>query len=194
MPNWCENRVYIEASPAEIEAIIAAVQNDGDKGLLHYLRPEPEHGPDTEGEMPNWWRWRVNNWGTKWEVQPEVTSHSVADGWINLVFDSAWSPPLQAFYAWEESDSESRNFNIRYIEWGMGFCGEADSRGTDETFQIPLTVAAVQEQIPIEIDEEFGISDNIAQWEADELDDSMDGDHESALASAGFGTDEDYGG
>lgn len=28
----------------------------------------------------------------------------------------------------------------------------------------------------------------------DEPDDSMDGDHESALASAGFGTDEDYGG
>lgn len=28
----------------------------------------------------------------------------------------------------------------------------------------------------------------------EEYDDSMDGDHESALASAGFGTDEDYGG
>lgn len=27
----------------------------------------------------------------------------------------------------------------------------------------------------------------------DEVDDSMDGDHESALASAGWGTDEDYG-
>ncbi len=27
-----------------------------------------------------------------------------------------------------------------------------------------------------------------------EPDDSMDGDHESALASAGWGTDEDYGG
>jgi len=27
----------------------------------------------------------------------------------------------------------------------------------------------------------------------DDYDDSMDGDHESALASAGFGTDEDYG-
>lgn len=26
-----------------------------------------------------------------------------------------------------------------------------------------------------------------------DCDDSMDGDHESALASAGFGTDEDYG-
>jgi len=28
---------------------------------------------------------------------------------------------------------------------------------------------------------------------ADEYDDSMDGDHESALASCGWGTDEDYG-
>ncbi len=27
----------------------------------------------------------------------------------------------------------------------------------------------------------------------DDYDDSMDGDHESGLASAGFGTDEDYG-
>jgi hypothetical protein len=30
-------------------------------------------------------------------------------------------------------------------------------------------------------------------WE-DEPDDSMDGDFDSAMASAGFGTDEDYGG
>ena len=29
--------------------------------------------------------------------------------------------------------------------------------------------------------------------EPESFDDSMDGDHESALASAGFGTDEDYG-
>jgi len=28
----------------------------------------------------------------------------------------------------------------------------------------------------------------------DDWDDSMDGDHESGLASAGYGTDEDYGG
>ena len=28
---------------------------------------------------------------------------------------------------------------------------------------------------------------------ADNYDDSMDGDHESGLASAGYGTDEDYG-
>jgi Fe-S oxidoreductase len=31
-------------------------------------------------------------------------------------------------------------------------------------------------------------------YEPDPLDDQMDGDHASALASAGWGTDEDYGG
>ena len=29
--------------------------------------------------------------------------------------------------------------------------------------------------------------------ESPEIDESMDGDHDSAMASAGFGTDEDYG-
>jgi hypothetical protein len=171
-----------------------AVQNDGDKGLLNYLRPEPDHGPEIEGEMPHWWNWRVANWGTKWEVSAEIVSHSVADGWINLAFDSAWAPPLEALYAWEAADSKSRSFNIRYIEWGMAFCGEADSHGINETFDIPVTLNGVQALIPVELDEEFVISDSVAQWEKEERDDSMDGDHESALASAGFGTDEDYGG
>ena len=173
MPNWCENRVYIEASPAEIEAMLAAINSDDDKGLLHYLRPEPEHGPEIEGEMPNWWNWRVNNWGTKWEVSAEVVSYSVAVGWINLAFDSAWSRPLEALYAWEEADSATRNFNIRYIEWGMMFCGEADSRGLADNYSIPMTVAAVQQEIPVELDEEFGISDNIAQWEAEEAEEAV---------------------
>lgn len=40
-------------------------------------------------------------------------------------------------------------------------------------------------------DEDF---DSDEEGEDEDFDDSMDGDHESALASAGFGTDEDYGG
>lgn len=167
MPNWCENRVYIEASPADIEAILMAVQNDGDSGLLNYLCPEPEYGPDVEGEMPNWYSWRVQHWGTKWEVSAEIVSHSVSDGWINLAFDSAWSPPLEALYYWE-SAGEGRSFNIRYIEWGMAFCGEADSNGTNESYNIPLTVAEVESIIPIDIDAEFGIADIVAQWEDEE--------------------------
>lgn len=35
-------------------------------------------------------------------------------------------------------------------------------------------------------------ADDMIQWE-DDYDDSMDGDHDSAMESAGWGTDEDYG-
>jgi len=87
MPNWCENRVYLEASSAEIEAIIAAIQGQDDtKGLLSYLLPEPQYEEQDETHMPSWWSWRVGNWRTKWEVSAEITSHSVSDGWINLAF------------------------------------------------------------------------------------------------------------
>jgi hypothetical protein len=168
MPNWCENRVYIQAPPAEIEAIVAAVQSDGDKLLLSYLHPEPEYGPEIEGDMPHWWNWRIANWGTKWEVNAEIASHSVADGWITLAFDSAWSPPIEAFYAWEESGKD-RSFNIRYVEWGMAFCGEADSNGENVSFSIPTTVAEVESIIPTAIDEEFGIADMVRQWEDEEI-------------------------
>jgi hypothetical protein len=169
MPNWCENRVYIEAPPEDIEAILMAVHNaDEEKRLLNYLCPEPEHPvEETDGVLPSWYGWRVEHWGTKWDVQAEVVSHSVADGWINLAFDSAWSPPIEALQYWE-SQGEGRSFNIRYIEWGMAFCGEADSRGLNDYFNIPSTVAEVQELIPLELDEEFGIYENVAQWEESE--------------------------
>ena len=40
------------------------------------------------------------------------------------------------------------------------------------------------------LEEDFDYEES---WNDDWFDDSMDGDHESALASAGWGTDEDYG-
>jgi len=36
--------------------------------------------------------------------------------------------------------------------------------------------------------------DHDEPYEPDDLDDSMDGDHDSAMASVGWGTAEDYGG
>jgi hypothetical protein len=159
--------VYIESTPEQIEAIIAAILNDSDKHLLNHLRPEPVFQTEEEENttlMPNWWSWRVGNWGTKWEVDAEIVSHNVSGGWINLAFDSACSPPIEALAHWESQDPENRSYNIRYIEWGMMFCGEADSDGYNQHFSIPQTVAEVQAIIPVEIDEEFGISDSIAQW------------------------------
>ena len=43
----------------------------------------------------------------------------------------------------------------------------------------------------IEDDTPFGLEEGDEDF--DDFDDSMDGDFDSAMASAGFGTDEDYG-
>jgi hypothetical protein len=50
----------------------------------------------------------------------------------------------------------------------MMFCGEADSHRINDSYSIPLTAADVKEQIPVELDEEFEISDSVAQWESEE--------------------------
>jgi len=52
----------------------------------------------------------------------------------------------------------------------------------------PISIAGLL-KIPLEM-----VYDAIQAFEEGfDVDESMDGDHESALASAGFGTDEDYG-
>ena len=53
-----------------------------------------------------------------------------------------------------------------------------------------FTVAEIAEAFNTDPDQVQTILDGYLD---EELDDSMDGDHDSALASAGYGMDEDYG-
>jgi len=50
------------------------------------------------------------------------------------------------------------------------------------------------DEIAIRLKVDLGsVAEVVKDYEEDNYDDSMDGDHDSAMASAGFGTDEDYG-
>ena len=50
------------------------------------------------------------------------------------------------------------------------------------------------DEIAIRLKVDLGsVVEVVKDYEEDNYDDSMDGDHDSAMASAGFGTDEDYG-
>ena len=57
------------------------------------------------------------------------------------------------------------------------------------TDRLTPEVIAKELNVPLEMVQEY-----LAQFDEEIWDDSMDGDAESALASAGWGTDEDYGG
>ena len=41
----------------------------------------------------HWYNWAVNNWGTKWNVEDEVSVIDIGDDNYEIIFDTAWSCP-----------------------------------------------------------------------------------------------------
>lgn len=43
--------------------------------------------------FPNWYDWRIENWGTKWNVDDEVSVIDIDEDNYEIRFDTAWSLP-----------------------------------------------------------------------------------------------------
>ena len=70
----------------------------------------------------NWYDWKVNNWGTKWDISAGLEEKE--NGHLVYSFDTAWSPPIE----WLQKVSEQYDklkFNLYYEEPSMCFRGEA---------------------------------------------------------------------
>ena len=82
-------------------------------------------------------------------------------------------------------------------------CGETETLNNAETGEVASIKAVfdniadgspiVSQPAPVSVIEGVELNGQPIDAHLDDWDDSMDGDHESALASAGLGTDEDYG-
>ena len=126
MPNWCNNSITISGSTETLETLWEEA-NKEDSGLLQAMVPMPSELNDTKApsEGANWYNWRVQNWGTKWEVDLEglefVNNHdgtSVIEGW----FDSAWAPPIEAYNTFLDM-MDGCSIEATYEEGGMDFAG-----------------------------------------------------------------------
>jgi len=117
MPNWCRNEVSIHGEEQEVAKFVDECFTEVDnQQVLDFdkVLPEPDYDkPKKEGthndgvqtklnapyEHPDWYTWRNANWGTKWNLVPakggSVDGYSVdiTKDYINLTFDTAWSPP-----------------------------------------------------------------------------------------------------
>ena len=161
MPNWCDNSIYIESDEETIAEIKLAIK---ESRLLQYMHPMPEQFIED-----GWYGWRVDNWGTKWEVEATGDS-SFEDNdktMIQIWFDSAWSPPVGAYeHFYDRMLDQDKPIEIRanYIEWGMMFCGEW-TNGEDQYYTIPDTVELAREEIPEEVLELFGIIQVLEEME-----------------------------
>ena len=156
MPNWCNNTLNLRhEDPAQIERAKTAF---ADGRFLEEFVPFPN------GEWD--YNWCVNAWGTKWDVGGE-DAHMVEQDANNVVFnfDSAWAPPTEAYTKLMEQGFEIIAY---YYEPGMAFCGKWEN-GDDDYYEYGgMTSNEIADTLPDDLDETFGISEAVAEYEAEQ--------------------------
>jgi hypothetical protein len=184
MPNWCNNSVEIyHEDPAMIERVRTAF-NDG--RLLAEFIPIPQSlrivagcvgDPDEQKKLEedtarnkevhgygNWYDYCVNEWGTKWDVGADGNPAQDIPGGLMLGFESAWAPPCAAY---EKLTEQGFRIRAMYFEPGMAFAGVWED-GFDDYYEYGgMSSTEIAETLPAELDEAFCISEDVAQWEAE---------------------------
>lgn len=195
MPNWCSNGVTVShPDPFKIKALEDAMKEGK---FLNFAIPVPEDLQITAGYLGdgdkqtelerktaenvekygygNWYDFCVARWGTKWEVDCEVDR--IDDNTVSASFESAWAPPIGVY---EELEDLGFKVTAFYYEPGMGFVGKWEG-GIEEYFEYGgETSDTVREVIGEELDDYFGISENMAEWEEENKEEEDDEEDESA--------------
>ena len=137
MPNWCNNSITITGPKDQIKSLWESAQTaaEGSFGLLNAMVPMPQEleGTTSPSDTPNWYDWRVSNWGTKWDIDDTgLEFEDNGDGTASITgwFDSAWSPPIDAYNTFLEENPEVELY-ATYEEGGMDFAGLYDNGADD---------------------------------------------------------------
>ena len=129
MPNWCECRLIISNNNFNnLETFYIDNKNESQHMELCFDKSVPL--PDEEEE--NWYKWRLWNWGTKWDLGDDTNYDSnYQDKQIEYNFCTAWSPPV----SWLEKVSElypELYFTLKYAEPGCNFAGVFEIQNGEE--------------------------------------------------------------
>jgi aryl-phospho-beta-D-glucosidase BglC (GH1 family) len=186
MPNWAQNQLTLSHSDPKM--ITRAIQAFTNNTLLNEFIPVPEDlhivagylgDNDEQKELEakqaanlakygykDWYGYCSEEWGTKWDVGGNEDLYiQLSEEQVILYFDSAWSPPINAYKKMEELGF---TIDAMYYESGMAFCGIYSSDDGDFYFDVPDNPDAVERLIPGNIDRAFAISENMAMWEEEE--------------------------
>ena len=156
MPNWCNNTLTLtHEDSAQIDRAIAAFQEGKLCQEFHPMQP-------TLLEDESWYNWRVENWGTKWDVGGEgFEAERINETTVQLIFDSAWSPPIEFYQHIEENCGFA--VNATWFEPGMAFAGEFyDGETLNYNWH---TLEEAKEVIPEHIEDQYGIIADMESWE-----------------------------
>ena len=186
MPNWCSNHITVRGTNQKEIAEIAKAMEEG--RFCDSIIPTPEdlnitagrEGNDNDPKqialvakeqanlekygVRNWYDFQVNRWGTKWEVECQDVQVEDDGLTVSTYFDSAWSPPMGIV---EELMNRGLQVTLYYYEPGMGFVGKYED-GCDDYYDLSgLDSSTVISAIGNELDDFFGISESMAEYEAE---------------------------
>ena len=189
MPNWCNNNLTLEHDdPAMIQRAYDALER---QEFLQEFIPVPEelketmagsYGDDKKQKAleaqqkrnvekygySNWYDFCTGEWGTKWDVGDQGCSDIHPDGkMLHTSFDSAWSPPVNAY-----AKLEAQGFRVSamFYEGGMAFAGEYSDGNCNDFSLEGMSADEIEQNYP-EIDEAFGIAEQIREYQAMEEED-----------------------
>ena len=190
MPNWCDNQVTITGPNSVIDKIEKIVKEEKEgNGLLNFFHPMPKQlegttSPSSSADKPqpmvegfdNWYDWRVENWGTKWELcefygvdRQYHSEQNEGESTITFGFDSAWAPPINAYEQFLR-DNEDCSLKAWYYEGGCDFMGEWDN-GSDDCYA-PSDYKSDSDfwndGVGSTLDDYFGITESMAEYEAEQ--------------------------
>ena len=149
MPNWCYNRVRIDADPDQVKKLkeIHDIFEKYDDPFNQILPiPDFKNIPNEKGELPKleqmknpdgsilwetynfpdgknddrWYYWCIDNWGTKGELSELDIEYD--EEMLELTFSTAWSPPEGVMNRLKEKYPDL-SFTCFYDEPGMEIAG-----------------------------------------------------------------------
>ena len=156
MPNWCNCSLTISGPRDTIEQVVRAATgkmgdtpDDRPLGMLEYMVPvTASDGEVTASDQ-------TAAWGTKWDItDAEVLSEDdLGDGVLEvvMVFDTAWSPPIECFETWFAENSDC-DCVLDYHEPGIAFVGRFSLETGEETWEYGAATAdTVRDLVPAEV-------------------------------------------
>ena len=185
MPNWCSNSITLRGSSQAKVQRLADAFREGKFCSAAIPIPEELQNPDTGSYggdnaeekdrlreslvakygFSGWYDFCTNRWGTKWDVGDEHSIEMNDDGLgFRATFDSAWAPPTGVY---EQLVEDGFEVVATYYESGMGFIGRWDN-GCDDYYELSgLNSQTVRDEIGEDLDDEYGISESMAEYESE---------------------------
>jgi len=143
MPNWCCNELAVIGKKEEVERFYNSFKDTNE--FFENNIPTPKEladvkatfskTPDSEESnrlyekygATDWYYWRIENWGTKWDISELQLTEEDDNGDGNLKyycfrFDTAWSPPEEGIRKLSKLYKDVL-FHLQFEEPGMCFEG-----------------------------------------------------------------------